>query len=164
MKALLHQKRGDKALLLWQLHRGLRALMLTWTCFAAVSFWSFIFLWKNFGREKKVLYLEKLAFKAQSRYTISRRLLTFRFVCMLGAQSFPSLCDPMDGSPPGSSVHGIVWARILEWVTISFSRGSSWLRDQIQVLHSKQSLYAWTIKEALILCDTLQFSLHFQRK
>ena len=48
-------------------------------------------------------------------------------VCML-AKSFHScltLCDPMDCSPPGSSVHGILQARMLEWVAISFSRGSS---------------------------------------
>ena len=38
--------------------------------------------------------------------------------------------DPMDCSPPGSSVHGISQARILEWVAISFSRGSSQIRDQ----------------------------------
>ena len=36
----------------------------------------------------------------------------------------PILCDPMDYSPPGSSVHGILQTRILEWVAISFSRGS----------------------------------------
>ena len=41
------------------------------------------------------------------------------------AQSCLTLCDPMDCSPPGSSVHGILQARILEWVAISFSRGSS---------------------------------------
>ena len=35
------------------------------------------------------------------------------------------LCDPVDCSPPGSSVHGILQARVLEWVAISFSRGSS---------------------------------------
>ena len=35
------------------------------------------------------------------------------------------LCDPVDYSPPGSSIHGILQARILEWVAISFSRGSS---------------------------------------
>ena len=45
--------------------------------------------------------------------------------CVLVAQSCPTLCDPMDCSPPGSSVHGILQARILEWVAISFSRGSS---------------------------------------
>ena len=41
-------------------------------------------------------------------------------------------CDPMDCSPSGSSVHGILQARILEWVFIPFSRGSSWSRDQTQ--------------------------------
>ena len=40
------------------------------------------------------------------------------------------LCNSMDCSLPGSSVHGILQARILEWVAISFSRGSSWPRDQ----------------------------------
>ena len=44
-----------------------------------------------------------------------------------------TLCDLMDYSSPGSSVHGIFWARILEWVAIPFSRGSSWPRDQTQV-------------------------------
>jgi len=39
-----------------------------------------------------------------------------------------TLCDPMDSSPPGFSVHRILQARILEWVTMPFSRGSSWLR------------------------------------
>ena len=47
----------------------------------------------------------------------------------------PSLCHHMDFSPPGSSVHGILQARILEWVAISFSRGSSQPRDQTQVTH-----------------------------
>ena len=41
------------------------------------------------------------------------------------AQLCPTLCDPVDCSPPGSSLHGILQARILEWVAISFSRGSS---------------------------------------
>ena len=46
------------------------------------------------------------------------------------AQSCPTLCDPMDCSLSGSSAHGIFQARVLEWVAISFSRGSSQLRDQ----------------------------------
>ena len=49
------------------------------------------------------------------------------------AQSCPTLCDPVDCIPPGSSAHGILQARILEWVAISFSRGSSQPRDQTQV-------------------------------
>ena len=44
-----------------------------------------------------------------------------------------SLCDPMDCSPPGSSVHGILQARILEWVAIPFSKESSQPRDQTPV-------------------------------
>ena len=41
------------------------------------------------------------------------------------SQSCPTLCDPLDCSPPGSSVHELFQARVLEWVAISFSRGSS---------------------------------------
>ena len=48
-------------------------------------------------------------------------------------QSCPALCDPMDCGLPGSSIHGIFQARVLEWVAISFSRGSSQPRDQTQV-------------------------------
>ena len=44
------------------------------------------------------------------------------------------LCDPVDFSPPGSSVQGISQARILEWVAVPSSRGSSQPRDQIQVV------------------------------
>ena len=53
--------------------------------------------------------------------------------CMLSPQSCLTLLDPMDCSPPGCSVHGILQARILEWVAIHFSRGSSLLRDQTLV-------------------------------
>ena len=48
-------------------------------------------------------------------------------------QLCPVLCDPTDCSPLGSSVHGILQARILEWVAIPFSRGSSQSRDQTEV-------------------------------
>ena len=49
------------------------------------------------------------------------------------AQSCPTLCDPMAGNLPGSAVHGIFRARILEWAAISFSRGSSQPRDRTWV-------------------------------
>ena len=62
-----------------------------------------------------------------------------------------SLCDPMDCSPPGFSVHGILQARTLEWVAIPFSRGSSQPRDRNWVsLHCRQTLY----------CLSYQGSLH----
>ena len=49
------------------------------------------------------------------------------------AQLCPTLCIPMDCNPPGSSVHGILQARILEWIAIPFSKGSFPSRDQTQV-------------------------------
>ena len=49
--------------------------------------------------------------------------------------SSPTLCDSMNYSPAGSSVHGILQARILEWVAISFSGVSSWPRDRSWVSH-----------------------------
>ena len=61
------------------------------------------------------------------------------YVCVLPAKSFqlcPTLCDPMDCSPPGSSVHRISQARILEWVAISSSRGASRPRALSQSLVS----------------------------
>ena len=51
--------------------------------------------------------------------------VTVKVLVVLAAQSCPTLCDPMDYSPPGSSVHGILQARELEWVAISSSKGSS---------------------------------------
>ena len=57
-------------------------------------------------------------------------LSMYYILCML---SHVWLCSPMDCSPPGSSVCGILQARVLEWVTISLSRGSSWPRDGTRV-------------------------------
>ena len=51
------------------------------------------------------------------------------------AQSCLTLCNPMDCNLPGSFVHGIFQARILEWVAISFSRESSRAKDRTQVSH-----------------------------
>ena len=50
-------------------------------------------------------------------------------------QSCPTLCSPVDFSPPGSSVCGIRQARILEWVSMPSSRGSSWPRDQTHITY-----------------------------
>ena len=61
---------------------------------------------------------------------------SWTFVEWAHAQSLQlctTLCDVMDCSPPGSSLYGIFQAMILEWVAISFSRGSSWPRDQTHI-------------------------------
>ena len=74
------------------------------------------------------------------------------------AQSYLTLWDPMDCSPPGSSIHGISQARILEWIAIPFSRGSSWPRDQTHVFSiGRQTLYHHVIWEAH--CSTCIFKL-----
>ena len=57
--------------------------------------------------------------------------------------------DPTDGSPPGSSVHGISQARILEWTATSFSRGSSRPRDWTHIsCTDRRTLYHWATREA----------------
>ena len=62
----------------------------------------------------------------------------------LVAQSCLTLCDPSDYSPPGFPVHGILQARILKWVAIPFSRGSSWLRNWTHVsCIDRRILYHW---------------------
>ena len=55
------------------------------------------------------------------------------YCCLVTLSHIQIFCDPMDCSPPGSSVLGISQARILEWVAISFFRASSRLRDQIRI-------------------------------
>ena len=69
--------------------------------------------------------------------------------CCLVTQLYLTLWDPMDCNPPGSSVHGISQARILEWVAISLSRGSSQPRDQTQVSYVAGRFFTiWAIWEA----------------
>ena len=68
---------------------------------------------------------------------------------MLVAQLCPTLCDPMDCSPPGSSVHEIVQARILEGAAISFPSGSSQPRDWTQVSCTAGRFFIdWATREA----------------
>ena len=70
---------------------------------------------------------------------------------MLVAQLCPTLCDPKDCSPPDSSVHEILQARILEWAAIPFSRGSSRPRDRAQVSCIAGRFFTiWAFREALL--------------
>ena len=83
------------------------------------------------------------------------------------AQSCPTLCDPVDCSPPGSSVHGILQARILEWVAISFSRGSFWPTDRTQISHiAGRHFNLWATREARTLkrCRIIKEIRHTFRK
>ena len=93
------------------------------------------------------------SFVTQSLFSDSEMSCLLSKKCV-HAQSHATLCHPMDCSPPGSSVHGISQARILEWVAISSSRRSYGYRDQIHVSCSsctgRQILYHWATWEALI--------------
>ena len=74
-------------------------------------------------------------------------------VVLLVASSCPTLWDPMDRSPPGSSVSGILQARILEWVAIPFSRGSSQPRGWIHISCTVGGFFTvWATREAPIWC------------
>ena len=76
-------------------------------------------------------------------------------------QSCPTLCDPMDCSLPGSSLHGILQARVLEWVAISFSGGSSGHRDRTQVFCIPGRRFnLWATREG----HTHPYQMIYQRK
>ena len=75
----------------------------------------------------------------------------FSLLCLV-AQSCPILWDPMDCSLPGTSVHRIFQARVLEWVAIPFSRGSSWPRDRIPVFCTAgRFLTIWATREVPVV-------------
>ena len=59
-------------------------------------------------------------------------------------QSCPTLCNPIDGNPPGSPVPGIPQARTLEWVAISFSKASKWKVKVKLLSHAQLLATAWT--------------------
>ena len=90
--------------------------------------------------------------------SVQMRSLGWVLICLLSAlllfcssevaQSCPTLCNPVDCDLTGFSVHRIFQARILEWVAISFSRGSSWLRDQTWVSCTADRLFTiWATRE-----------------
>ena len=73
--------------------------------------------------------------------------------CAQLLQSFPTLCNSVDFSPPGSSIHGILQARILEWVAIFFSRGYSWPRNQTWVSLIVGRLYHLSHQGIVVFCS-----------
>ena len=79
-------------------------------------------------------------------------IIIFVNVNVLVTQSCLTLCDPMDCSPPASSVHGILQARILEWIALPFFRVSSWPRDWTQVSGIADRFFTiWTTRKAPLL-------------
>ena len=96
-----------------------------------IYYWLLNCLEKDLSFKMKVTISKKPSLISTAGAKWAKRCSTFNCChCRLVA---PTLCDPMDCSLPGSFVHGISQARILEWVAISFSRGSSRPRDRTYV-------------------------------
>ena len=96
-------------------------------------------IWKD---KNTFIYLRNI------QHALSSIVLEFQDVHLCphakSLQSRPIMCDPMDCSPPGSSVHVILHARILEWVTVPSSRGSSWPRN-LTHLSSNSCIGRWVL-------------------
>ena len=105
-------------------------------------------------REKYVL-IESLYLRSFHYSSLCQLWLLYSHmikVQVLAGQSCLTLCDPMDCSPPGFSVHGILQVRILEWVNIPFSRGSSGPRDQTRVSCIASRFFTvWTTRDYILI-------------
>ena len=102
--------------------------------------------------EKRTSYPHSLFMRERRSWAWTNTVTTCLYLMITRACSdeklCPILCNTMVYSSPGSSVHGISQARILEWVAISFSRGSSWPRDWTHVSFiGKQILYHLATRE-----------------
>ena len=110
------------------------------------------FIWQACSLEKSLLEFACLILYSKSKESESEV-----------AQSHLTLCDPMDCRLPGSSIHGIFQAIILELVAMSFSRGSSWLRDWTQVACIIDRHFTiWATREVQVqTCPLFHVSLDF---
>ena len=137
------------------LHRMVITKKKKYFCQGCGKFGNFVYYWKwwktvwSFLKKCKINLLLKSS-NSTSRYILKRTqsMVSKRWLCTCvhsriihnsqrvdttHCPSCPTLCDPMDYSLPGSAVHGIFQAIVLEWIAISFSRGSSQTRDWTQV-------------------------------
>ena len=127
---------GEPASLLISLHRWPGTYASQGPPYSHSSWWS-----RNRGKI--------LASLAESRIFPGSFQVSVSPVCAQLLWSCLNLCDPMDGSPPGSSVHGILQAIILEQVAIPSSKGSSWPRNQTGVSCIAGRFFtSWAIKKA----------------
>ena len=104
--------------------------------------------WEASGESRRAFFF--FFFLAASQKKLSSVCLVSSVLCLV-TRSCLTLCNPMDYSPPGSSFHGILQERILEWVAILFSRGFYWPSDwtQVSCISSRFST-VWVTREALV--------------
>ena len=122
---MFHQNSSDGTHILSLTHthtlKGVQAYCLCW--FIKYS------TWVNSIWEITALFATFLLMWIFSKHKVQK----YMKCQVLATQSWPTLCNPVDCSPPGSSVFGILQARIPEWVAIPFSRGCSQPRNRTQV-------------------------------
>ena len=112
----------------------------------ANDYFKFFFISDHLGRGRWCLKIVFLFPLCHSLQYLTKVLVT---------QSCPTLCDPTDCSPPGSSVHGLFQARILEWVSMPFPKGSSWPRSWTLVSCIVGRFFTvWTTREVQHLINT----------
>ena len=80
-----------------------------------------------------IVISESISYIIERNLIWSGHIILFMHVNVLVAQLCPTLCNPMECSPPVSSIHEILQARILKWIAIPFFRGSSQCRDRTLV-------------------------------
>ena len=132
-------------------------------CFQIINIIVFIIKFLGKFSEECNLKLEK----PQDRWIFTFCFVFPIFLCICEseseiAQSCPTLCNPMDCSLPGSSVHGIFQARILEWVAISFSRRSPnpGIKPESPALQGR-FFTAWATRQVLILLSWYLFQAFY---
>ena len=120
-------------------------------CLASLSFWmpDFLLIFRYYGWVEKERAWMLLFSVLQSYFLPSyeEELLSLSFCLsphpLLLSQSCPTLCDPIDGSPPGSPIPGILQAGTLEWVTISLSNAWKWKVKGKSLSHVGSSATPW---------------------
>ena len=123
--------------------------------------WHQLFIWSL----KKAILLQHIETAREDGSSKPMRIFSpFKeYCCCSVPRSCPTLCNRMNCTLPGTSVHGIYWVRILEWVAISSSRGSSPPRDQTHVAYITGRLFTTDppgkpLRNITITLNLLQFS------
>ena len=104
--------------------------------FACLLPWEAYLFHNIYVKETFICWHQGISWKGQKKPSKTKSYSLCLMVHLTSCCTYPraiALCNVMDCSPPGSSIHGISQARILEWVTVSCSRGSSWPRDRTHI-------------------------------
>ena len=114
----------------------------TWNCFGPETSWPTNLINPDYSSTSVIMVIMSIGsiIRLRALYVLSKDMHCCCCCCWV-AQSCPTLCDPTDGSPPGSPVPGILQARTLEWVAIAFSNAWKWkVKSESEVAQSYLTL------------------------